>query len=111
MSLLLSKLWQNQGLIPSTAAGTIPVMSWAAPLTIFLMLLNTNALAQKCGAYFQLPIEPFISVWQIDPTKIRKPGESFSYGKNLLNRKFKIGFATVHKDAHGNLSLITALKS
>ncbi len=50
-----------------------------------------------------LPLEPFISVWQIDPHKIRKPGESFKYGKNLLNRKFKIGFATVHKDDQGNL--------
>jgi len=73
------------------------------PIDHFSDVLNTNALAQKCGAYFQLPIEPFISVWQIDPNKIRKPGESFSYGKNLLNRKFKIGFATVHKDDHGNL--------
>ena len=74
------------------------------PIDHFSDVLNTNALAQQCGAYFQLPIEPFISVWQIDPNKIRKPGESFSYGKNLLNRKFKIGFATVHKDEHGNLT-------
>ncbi len=73
------------------------------PIDHFSDIINTNALAQKCGAYFQLPLEPFISVWQIDPTKIRKPGESFSYGKNLLNRKFKIGFATVHKDAQGHL--------
>ena len=73
------------------------------PIDHFSDVINTNGLAQKCGAYFQLPIEPFISVWQIDPNKIRKPGESFAYGKNLLNRKFKIGFATVHKDEHGNL--------
>lgn len=73
------------------------------PIDHFSDIINTNALAQKCGSYFQLPIEPFISVWQIDPHKIRKPGESFSYAKNLLNRKFKIGFATVHRDEHGNL--------
>jgi sulfite reductase beta subunit-like hemoprotein len=73
------------------------------PIDHFSGLLNTNAMAQKSGAYFQLPIEPFISVWQIDPTKMRKPGESFSYGKNLLNRKFKIGFSTVYKDTQGNL--------
>jgi len=66
-------------------------------------VIDSNALAQKFGSYFQLPIEPFIAVWQIDPTKIRKPGESFNYGKSLLNRKFKIGFATVYKDAQGNL--------
>jgi sulfite reductase (NADPH) hemoprotein beta-component len=73
------------------------------PLDHFHDVVNTNALAQKCGAYFQLPVEPFIAVWQIYPNKIRKPGESFSYGKNMLNRKFKIGFASVHKDDQGNL--------
>jgi len=73
------------------------------PIDHFSDIINTNALARKSGAYFQMPIEPFISVWQIDPNKIRKPGESFAYGKNLLNRKFKIGFATVHKNEQGNL--------
>jgi len=73
------------------------------PIDHFSDVVNTNAWAQKCGAYFQLPIEPFISVWQINPAKIRKPGESFSYGKNLLNRKFKIGFASIHKDEQGKL--------
>jgi len=73
------------------------------PLDHFSDVINSNALAQQSGAYFQMPVEPFISVWQIDPTKIRKPGESFSYGKNLLNRKFKIGFSSAHKDEHGNL--------
>ncbi len=73
------------------------------PIDHFSDVINTNALARKCGHYFQMPMDPFISVWQIDPNKIRKPGESFQYGKNLLNRKFKIGFATAHKDAHGKL--------
>jgi len=73
------------------------------PIDHFSDVINTNALAQKCGSYFQLPIEPFIAVWQIDPNKIRKPGESFNYGKNLLNRKFKIGFSTVYKDDNGHL--------
>lgn len=65
------------------------------PLSRFSKIFNANAWAQKCGKYFQLPMEPFISIWEIDPTKVRKPGESFSYGPNLLNRKFKIGFAGV----------------
>ncbi|MDE2027873.1 MAG: nitrite/sulfite reductase [Candidatus Omnitrophica bacterium] len=73
------------------------------PIDHFSDCLNTNALARRCGSFFQLPVEPFISVWQIDPNKIRKPGESFAYGPNMLNRKFKIGFATVHKDEHGHL--------
>lgn len=75
------------------------------PLARFSKVFDANAWAQKCGAYFQLPLEPFISVWEIDPTKVRKPGESFKYGKNLLNRKFKIGFAGVFEDAQGRLSV------
>ena len=65
------------------------------PLSRFSTIFNANAWAQKAGAYFQLPVEPFITVWEIDPTKIRKPGESFAYGPKLLNRKFKIGFSAV----------------
>ena len=70
----------------------------ACPLSKFSSVFNANAWARKAGDYFQLPIEPFITVWEIDPTKVRKPEESFKYGKNLLNRKFKIGFASVLSD-------------
>ncbi len=70
----------------------------ACPTSRFSTVFNANTWAQKAGAYFQLPIEPFIAVWEIDPTKIRKPGESFNYGAKLLNRKFKIGFAAVIND-------------
>lgn len=70
----------------------------ACPLARFSKIFNANAWARKAADYFQLPVEPFISVWEIDPTQIRKPGESFQYGKNLLNRKFKIGFANVLED-------------
>lgn len=65
------------------------------PLSRFSKIFNANSWAQKCGKYFQLPMEPFISIWEIDPTRVRKPGESFNYGPNLLNRKFKIGFAGI----------------
>jgi len=34
----------------------------------------------------------------------------FLTAKQLLNRKFKIGFATVHKDDSGNLTADIALK-
>ncbi len=75
----------------------------ACPLGRFSKAFNGNAWAKKAGSYFQLPMEPFISVWEIDPTRVRKPGESFKYGPNLLNRKFKIGFAGVLEDAAGKL--------
>ena len=75
------------------------------PVSRFSKIYDANAMAQKAGAYFQLPIEPFIQIWEIDPKYIRKPEESFAYGPNLLNRKFKIAFSSVHEDANGQLSV------
>ncbi len=68
------------------------------PLSRFSDIFNAHALAGKAGMYFQLPIDPFIEVFSIDPKYIRRPEESFQYGKNLLNRKFKIAFSAVHRD-------------
>src|SRR3989338_1681211 len=70
------------------------------PLSGYSDIFDANAWAQKTGEYFQLPLEPYIKVFEIDPTKIRKPGESFQYGPNLLNRKFKIAFSALHRDPH-----------
>ncbi len=70
----------------------------ACPLSRFSDICDVHRLAQKAGEYFQLPIEPFIKIFAIDPGRVRKPGESFQYGPQLLNRKFKIGFSTVHRD-------------
>jgi len=68
------------------------------PLAHFSDIFNANAWAKKAADYFQLPLAPFIEVFAIDPTYLRKPTESFDYGKQLLNRKFKIAFTTVHRD-------------
>lgn len=70
----------------------------ACPLSRFSDVFNGNAWAHKAGDYFQLPIDPFIEVWAIDPKAIRRPTESFQYGPQLLNRKFKIGFSAVHRN-------------
>ncbi len=75
------------------------------PASRFSKIYDANAMAQKAGLYFQLPVEPFIQVWEIDPKYIRKPEESFAYGKNLLNRKFKIAFSGVLEDENGKLSV------
>lgn len=68
------------------------------PLSRFSNIFNANAWAQKAGQYFQLPLDPFIEIFAIDPNYIRRPEESFPYGPQLLNRKFKIAFAAVHQD-------------
>jgi len=76
----------------------------ACPLSRFSKIFNASDSAHKIGEYFQLPIDPYIKIYAIDPNHIRKPEQSFAYGPNLLNRKFKIAFSAVHKDPEtGNL--------
>ncbi|MCA9398761.1 MAG: nitrite/sulfite reductase, partial [Candidatus Omnitrophica bacterium] len=70
----------------------------SCPLSQFSDVFNANQWAHKAGSYFQLPVEPFIKIFAIDPEKMDKPVESFQYGPNLLNRKFKIAFSAVHRD-------------
>lgn len=70
----------------------------ACPLSRYSDIFDSFELSQQIGDYFQLPVEPFIKIFAIDPTKVRKPGQSFQYGKNLLNRKFKIAVTALHRD-------------
>jgi len=73
----------------------------ACPLSKYSDIFNACDWAHKAGDYFQLPVDPFIKIFAIDPNYVRTPEESFQYGPNLLNRKFKIGFSTYHRDAEG----------
>lgn len=76
----------------------------ACPLSRFSDVFNANELSWKLGEYFQLPLDPFIKVFEIDTKFLRKPEQSFEYGPNLLNRKFKIALSTLHRDPlTGNL--------
>ncbi|MHB8565562.1 MAG: nitrite/sulfite reductase [Nitrososphaerales archaeon] len=79
----------------------------ACPLSAFSGVYNANAWAQKAGKYFRLPTAAFMEVFAINPNHLRQAGEvvlgeddsaHFEYGKNLLNRKFKIGFSAIHHD-------------
>lgn len=70
----------------------------ACPLGQHSDIFNANAWSQKVADYFQLPLEPFMEVFAIDPNHMRTPEESFAYGPNLLNRKFKIGFSSVYRE-------------
>lgn len=75
----------------------------ACPFSRFSDIYNANAWAQKTGLYFQMPLAPFIEIFAIDPKYLRKPTESFQYGPQLLNRKFKIAFSAVHRDPKSGL--------
>ncbi|MGH7405671.1 MAG: nitrite/sulfite reductase, partial [Candidatus Methylomirabilales bacterium] len=68
------------------------------PASPFSKIYDANAWAQKAGRYFRLPTAAFIEIFAIDPNYLRDPEERFQYGPNLLNRKFKIGFAAIHLD-------------
>jgi len=70
----------------------------ACPLSRFSNVFNALEWSRKAGLYFQLPLDPFIKIFAIDPKFVRRPEESFQYGDNLLNRKFKIAFSCIHHD-------------
>lgn len=70
----------------------------ACPLSMFSDLHNAHALAHQFGAYFRLPAEPHIHIFEIDTQFISTPEKHFEYGPQLLNRKFKIAFSAAHRN-------------
>jgi sulfite reductase beta subunit-like hemoprotein len=74
------------------------------PLSRFSTIYNAHQHAEHFGRYFQLPLEPHMRVFGINPeTAPRTPETKFDYGPSLLNRKFKIAFAAVHSDPETGL--------
>ncbi len=70
----------------------------ACPLGHHSDIFNGTQWSQKIADYFQLPLAPFMEIFAIDPQYMHQPQESFAYGPNLLNRKFKIGFSSAYRD-------------
>jgi sulfite reductase beta subunit-like hemoprotein len=73
----------------------------ACPLAAFSDVFNANAWAKQIAAHFELPQEPFIQIFEIDRSYMRSDADEekkFTYGKTLLNRKFKIAIGSVHRD-------------
>ncbi len=68
------------------------------PLSRYSTFYNANDLAHVYGAYFRIPSQAHIQVFAIDPAFIRDPEQQYTYGKNLLNRKFKIAFSAAHRN-------------
>lgn len=70
----------------------------ACPLSRFSRDFNAYEWAVKTARHFRLPEDPYLQIFAIDPHYLRtegeEPAERFSYGPGLLNRKFKIAFAT-----------------
>lgn len=78
----------------------------ACPLSRYSNLYDAHAQAHAYAAYFRLPTAAHIQIFEIDTSLDRAAHEllngsklgHFEYAPNLLNRKFKIAFSTVHRD-------------
>lgn len=73
----------------------------ACPLAKYSSLFDANAWAKEIASYFELPAAPFLEIFEIDPYYLRTPDSDekrFDYKDKLLNRKFKMALATVHRD-------------
>ena len=86
------------GLYSSNGCGDNVRNVIGCPLSIHSTLYNANAMARRYAEYFRLPAEAHIEIFAVDSKYMRTPDERFRYGKNLLNRKFKIGFSAIHFD-------------
>jgi sulfite reductase (NADPH) hemoprotein beta-component len=71
----------------------------ACPLSHYSDVFDGNAWAKRMADYFQLPIDPYLRVFDLEPGTFQQPADSFQYGAGLLNRKFKIAFGAIHRDA------------
>ncbi|MCG3181482.1 MAG: Sulfite reductase [ferredoxin] [Phycisphaerae bacterium] len=70
----------------------------ACPLARFSDVFNGHALAHEVAGFFQVAPAAHIQIFEIDPQFVRSPETRFDYGDKLLNRKFKVAFAAVHRD-------------
>lgn len=76
------------------------------PLSRYSDVYNSFDLAHQYGAYFRVPASSHIQVFAVDPNFIADPEVQYKYGKQLLNRKFKIAFSAAHRnEATGELEL------
>lgn len=70
----------------------------ACPLAAHSGVFDGKVWAAKIARYFQLPTGPYAKIFAIDPDALDSPTESFKYGPQILNRKFKMGILGVHRN-------------
>ncbi len=70
----------------------------ACPLSSAGEAFDANRWAAKVSQYFQLPPDPYIRIFDVDPALFPERKSSFTYGPQLLNRKLKIAFASLRRD-------------
>ncbi len=75
----------------------------ACPLASFNDVFNGNKLAHQMASFFRLPPGPFVKIFAIDPEAVRDDSKTFKYGKQLLNRKFKIAISSTIRNINTGL--------
>lgn len=86
------------GILSLNACGDNVRNVLACPLSAGSPDFDALALARELGAYFQLSRAPFVQIFAVDPNALEAlPPERFQYGPQLLNRKFKMAVAAVHR--------------
>ncbi len=104
--LAIVKAAGETGLFSLNACGDNVRNVMACPLSHHTEIFNGALLARDLGSYFQLPSEPFVKIFAVDPEALKQPatppdsvskkGAQFEYGPQLLNRKFKIAVGALH---------------
>jgi len=95
----------QSGFIPLNGCGDNTRNVMGCPISTYSNIYDANAKAREFGRYFSLDEEPFFQVFEIRPSDvpIEKRLERFSYGPQLLNRKFKINFSAGEVDPETGL--------
>ncbi len=88
----------KSGLFSLNGCGDNVRNTMSCPLSHGSKLLDGSRWAQIAADYFRLPVQPFIEIFSIDPKYARQEGETFRYGPQLLNRKFKIAFSSIYEN-------------
>ncbi len=70
----------------------------ACPHSSHSDIFDGGKLAVKLADYFQLPATPFVQIFAVDPNAVEQERETFRYGPQLLNRKFKMAISGLYRD-------------
>lgn len=87
----------EQGLKSLNACGDNVRNLMACPLADADSGFDAQRFAHQLAKWFELPLDPFIQVFAIDPNALDDAQPGFEYGDRLLNRKFKIAVSAAHR--------------
>jgi sulfite reductase (NADPH) hemoprotein beta-component len=99
------KTCAESGLMSLNGCGDNVRNIMASPFPTAYDLFDGREWAVKSARYFQLPPSPFIQIFAIDPNADleQEQEKRFKYGKQLLNRKFKMAFGGFHRQPDGTV--------